>query len=64
MRTFALYNSPIKGTLASVVVLSLAASASALAAKEGFEKCEGVVKAGMNDCGTNGHSCAGQSKKL
>ena len=31
-------------------------------AKEGFEKCQGVVKAGQNDCGANGHSCAGQAK--
>jgi len=27
------------------------------------EKCYGVAKAGMNDCGTKTHSCAGQSKK-
>lgn len=32
------------------------------AAKKGYEKCMGVVKAGMNDCGANGHSCAGQAK--
>lgn len=25
------------------------------------EKCAGIVKAGMNDCGANGHSCAGQA---
>jgi len=24
-----------------------------------MEKCYGVVKAGHNDCGANGHSCAG-----
>ncbi len=32
-------------------------------AKEGYEKCAGIVKAGQNDCAANGHSCAGQSKK-
>lgn len=25
------------------------------AAKEGYEKCAGIVKAGQNDCGANGH---------
>jgi uncharacterized membrane protein len=34
----------------------------AQAAKEGFEKCAGIVKAGQNDCAANGHSCAGQAK--
>lgn len=55
-------------------VLSVAAAASILASamlvapndayagKEGMEKCAGVVKAGKNDCGANGHSCAGQAK--
>jgi uncharacterized membrane protein len=27
------------------------------------EKCYGVVKAGKNDCGASGHSCAGQAKE-
>lgn len=35
--------------------------ADAMGPKEGSEKCYGIVKAGMNDCGANGHSCAGQS---
>ena len=35
------------------------------AAKDDFEKCYGVVKAGQNDCSAkNGsHSCAGQATK-
>jgi uncharacterized membrane protein len=37
-------------------------SGEAMAAKAGFEKCTGVVKAGMNDCGTSKHACAGQAK--
>lgn len=32
---------------------------TAIAAKEGFEKCAGIAKAGKNDCGTATHSCAG-----
>ncbi|MAL78808.1 MAG: signal peptidase [Sneathiella sp.] len=32
-------------------------------AKDGFEKCAGIVKAGQNDCAANGHSCQGQAKK-
>lgn len=35
----------------------------ALAAKEGFEKCAGIVKTGKNDCGTSQHACAGQATK-
>lgn len=35
---------------------------NAQAAKEGHEKCAGIVKAGQNDCAANGHSCAGQAK--
>lgn len=38
-------------------------SPDAQAAKDGFEKCAGIVKAGQNDCAANGHSCAGQAKK-
>lgn len=44
----------------------LCAAATALpahAAKDGMEKCAGIVKAGKNDCGTSKHACAGQSTK-
>ncbi len=48
--------------IASALALGLSvASTSALAGKPGFEKCQGIAKAGMNDCGTSKHSCAGQS---
>lgn len=40
----------------------LTVSPEAQAGKKGFEKCAGVAKAGKNDCGANGHSCAGQAK--
>jgi len=48
--------------IAGALALSLAAaSSSAVAGKPGFEKCQGVAKSGMNDCGTSKHSCAGQA---
>jgi len=47
----------------SILAAALVANAGlAHAGKEGYEKCQGVAKAGMNDCGANGHSCAGQAK--
>ncbi|MEM1244316.1 MAG: DUF2282 domain-containing protein [Pseudomonadota bacterium] len=30
--------------------------------KKGQERCFGIVKAGMNDCGTAMHTCAGKAK--
>lgn len=48
---------------ASILATALITSAStAHAGKEGYEKCQGIAKAGMNDCGANGHSCAGQAE--
>lgn len=47
--------------LSSVLALG-ALSTEAFAGKAGFEKCAGIVKAGMNDCGTSKHSCSGQAK--
>lgn len=29
----------------------------------GMEKCYGVAKKGMNDCGTASHNCAGEAKQ-
>lgn len=49
--------------ITGVMALGLvAASSSAFAGKEGMEKCMGIVKAGMNDCGTSQHACAAQAK--
>ena len=45
---------------AIVGLLAVGMSGNAFAAKKGMEKCAGIVKAGMNDCGTAKHSCAGQ----
>ncbi len=48
--------------LSSMVALGLmTATTAALAGKPGMEKCYGIVKAGMNDCGSSAHACAGQS---
>ncbi len=53
----------VNAALAGVVALGMGAIADdAYAAKPGMEKCMGIVKAGMNDCGTSKHACAGQSK--
>jgi uncharacterized membrane protein len=48
--------------LAAVVSLAAAAAAQGGPAAQpdfSFEKCYGVSKAGLNDCQTNTHSCAG-----
>jgi uncharacterized membrane protein len=47
---------------AAMAVGLLVASSSAMAGKPGMEKCMGIAKAGMNDCGTSKHACAGQAK--
>jgi uncharacterized membrane protein len=47
---------------ASILAIALISTPiSVHAGKEGFEKCTGIAKAGMNDCGANGHGCAGQA---
>lgn len=50
----------ISGLLALGLVA--ASSSEALAGKADKEKCAGIAKAGMNDCGTSKHSCAGKAK--
>lgn len=52
----------IHSAIASFLALGLSASGNALAAKDGMEKCAGIVKAGKNDCGTSKHACSGQAK--
>lgn len=58
-------NRMITAAIAGIVCVSLTtASSTALAAKKNNdERCYGVVKAGMNDCGNSAHACAGLSKK-
>ena len=43
-------------------VLGTALMAPDAYAKEGYEKCAGIAKAGLNDCQANSHSCQGQAK--
>ncbi len=51
-----------KSAIASMLAVGvMTASTDALAGKPGFEKCMGIAKKGMNDCGTSKHSCAGQA---
>lgn len=52
----------VTAAVSSLLMLTLLPG-QAQAAKEGFEKCAGIVKAGKNDCGTSKHACAGQAKK-
>ena len=58
------HSKSITNTLASgLIALSMGLlSANAIAGKPGFEKCQGIVKAGMNDCGNGKHACAGMAK--
>ena len=45
---------------ALATVLTLAANTAQAQSTE-KEKCYGIAKAGSNDCGANGHSCAGHA---
>jgi len=58
-----MYKSVTMSALALALAFGLATSGNVFAAKKGFEKCYGVAKAGMNDCGAKGHACAGLAKK-
>jgi len=51
--------------LLSAIALGLGLAGQAQAEKpkwEGHEKCAGIVKKGMNSCGTSKHGCAGHAK--
>lgn len=60
MQTKTVINSALAGVFALGM---LTAAGNAVAADAEKEKCYGVVKAGKNDCGAPGHSCAGQATK-
>ncbi len=51
----------LAGAVVAAVTLLTAnlAATPAFAAQEGMEKCAGIAKAGMNDCQSASHSCAG-----
>ena len=50
------------GLLVAAAVTGAVALSSSAAYAADTEKCYGVAKAGKNDCKTDAHSCAGQSK--
>ncbi|QEY32704.1 DUF2282 domain-containing protein [Synechococcus sp. RSCCF101] len=54
----------VSAAISGVLALGLVAAGAgeSLAAKAGMEKCAGIARAGMNDCGTSTHSCAGEAK--
>ena len=55
-------NLKASATAASILALALVANSGLVhAGKKGMEKCQGIAKAGMNDCGANGHGCAGKA---
>jgi len=53
----------VSSALAALASLAASGALAGPAAKPdfAFEKCYGVVKAGLNDCQTTSHSCAGTS---
>ena len=53
----------LTGVLALGVTTTYIATTSeeAVAGKEGMEKCAGIVRKGLNDCGTSKHDCAGKA---
>ncbi len=48
-------------TVAGLVAAAASSYAHDAQAGSGQEKCAGIVKAGMNDCGTSKHACAGMA---
>ncbi|NET60485.1 MAG: DUF2282 domain-containing protein [Symploca sp. SIO2E6] len=59
-KTKAIVATALTGILAAGIGVT-ANKQEALAEEEGMEKCAGIVKAGMNDCGANDHACSGLS---
>ena len=54
--------STTSSVVASMLAIGMTVGAGeAVAGKAGFEKCQGIVKAGMNDCGTSQHKCSGNA---
>ena len=56
-----------RSSAAAIITLGLTLGATSTMAmggnKANMEKCAGIVKAGMNDCGNSKHACMGQAKK-
>lgn len=49
--------------ISGLLALGVATQSDVSMGAEKMEKCYGIAKKGMNDCGANNHSCQGQSKK-
>ena len=68
-------NKTIKNAISAVLALGISCTATVALAETknsgmemngdipGMEKCYGVVKAGMNDCGNAHHNCSGEAKQ-
>jgi uncharacterized membrane protein len=60
-------NTLLQSAIAGVLALGIGQAALAQDAKSqsqgAKEKCYGIAKAGLNDCGTSRHSCAGKATK-
>lgn len=61
--------SAIKNALSALISLTLSsayAASNTMPASSGLpagmEKCYGIAKAGLNDCGNGVHQCAGEAK--
>ena len=54
-------NSPLIQTALIGLLAASSLASVAHAADEGKDKCFGIAKAGMNDCGTATHGCGGKS---
>jgi len=50
------------GGVVAAGLMTSGASAHAKPEWKGHEKCYGVAKKGMNDCGTSHHKCGGMAK--
>lgn len=59
----------IKSAITAAIALGVVSASSSLLASgkaeanKDMEKCYGIAKAGMNDCGTPTHACASHSTK-
>jgi len=55
----------LTAAIGGLLAIGLAGNAHAATGKVEMEKCYGIAKAGMNDCGGKkaSHSCAGQATK-
>lgn len=57
----------IQLAISAVMALGMSCNASAennmsMSNIKGMDKCYGIVKAGLNDCGNAKHNCAGEAK--